>query len=226
MNAIEISSMEFKWNANDNWSLKVQDLKIQKGEKVFLHGPSGSGKTTLLDLLTGIHVQSKGHIKILESEINSLSARQRDQFRADHIGLIFQQFNILPYISVLDNVLLPCHFSKRRNQQTLNNSSLKQSASDLLISLGIEQELHDKLASKISVGQQQRVAIGRSLIGNPEIIIADEPTSSLDKEVRDVFIQLLLSNAKKFNSTIVFVSHDIELADFFDRSISIMELGI
>tara|TARA_R110002072_G_scaffold77125_3_gene180241 strand:- start:9177 stop:9860 length:684 start_codon:yes stop_codon:yes gene_type:complete len=225
MNALEISSLEFRWKITDSWYLSVKDLNINVGEKVFLYGPSGSGKTTLLDLLTGIHKQKTGSIKILGKELNTLSAKQRDQFRADHLGFIFQQFNLLPYLSLIDNVLIPCHFSKLRYEKALENGSIKQTAQGLLSSLSINEELHDKLASEVSVGQQQRVAIARSLIGRPELIIADEPTSSLDTNARDVFIKLLLSEVEHTNSTIIFVSHDTGLANFFDRSISISELG-
>ena len=130
-----------------------------------------------------------------------------------------------PYLNLIDNVLIPCHFSKLRYQKALKNGSLKQTAQTLLLSLGIDLELHGKPASQISVGQQQRVAIARSLIGSPEIIIADEPTSSLDSDTRNVFIKLLLSEVEHANSTIIFVSHDIALAKLFDKSISISELG-
>ena len=223
--AVEIFSLEFQWDVADNWSLKVKDLSIESGEKVFLHGPSGSGKTTLLDLLTGIHSQTKGSVKVLGSELNEVSAKQRDQFRADHLGFIFQQFNLLPYLNVIDNVLISCHFSKLRHQKASEAGSIKKCGHDLLSSLGISSELHSKQASQLSVGQQQRVAIARSLIGSPEIIIADEPTSSLDRDTRDAFIELLLKQVEQASSTIIFVSHDTELAKFFDKSISISELG-
>ena len=225
MNAIEISSLAFQWSDTDTWSLGISELEIGNGEKVFLYGPSGSGKTTLLDLLTGIHTQKEGIIRILGQEINTLSANQRDQFRADHLGFIFQQFNLLPYLTVLDNVLTPCVFSQRRRQKALISGSLKQNAHQLLTSLGIDESLFNKTALQISVGQQQRVAIARSLIGKPEIIIADEPTSSLDKDARDAFVKLLLEQVEQVNSTIVFVSHDTGLADHFDRSMSIHELA-
>ena len=165
MKTIEISSLEFQWQYSDSWRLKVTDFKIQAGENVFLYGPSGSGKTTLLDLITGIHTQENGSIKILEKEINRLSAKERDQFRADHIGFIFQQFNLLPYLNLIDNVLLPCYFSKSRQQKSMIDGSLKKAAQELLSSLSIEESLFGSLASQISVGQQQRVAIARALIG-------------------------------------------------------------
>ncbi len=223
--AVEINSLSFQWKHTDNWSLSVNELNIEVGNKVFLYGPSGSGKTTLLDLLTGIHTHNKGSIQILGKELNTLSATQRDQFRADHIGFIFQQFNLLPYLNVIDNVLLPCHFSKIRYQNAKQDSPLLETARELLSSLGIDTELHNKTATQISVGQQQRVAIARSLMGNPEIIIADEPTSSLDMDARNAFIKLLLDEVEKTNSTIIFVSHDTSLASFFDRSLSINELA-
>ncbi len=225
MNAIEISSLEFKWKETDRWTLTVKDLQIGKGDKVFLYGPSGSGKTTLLDLLTGIHIQKSGSIMILGQDTAAMKARQRDQFRADHIGFIFQQFNLLPYLNVEDNVLVPCHFSKRRQQKVNDKGSARQVAHDLLTSLGIDRDLFNQKSTQISVGQQQRVAIARSLIGEPELIIADEPTSSLDKDARDIFIKLLLQQVEQAKSTIVFVSHDTDLAHHFDKNFSIQELA-
>jgi len=226
MNVIETTKLFKTYSQGDIKVNALNDVSInfKQGEFTAIVGPSGSGKTTLLDLLTGIHTQKKGSIKILENEINSLSAKDRDQFRADHIGFIFQQFNLLPYLNLIDNVLLPCYFSKSRQQKSMIHGSLKKAAKELLSLLCIEESLFENLASQISVGQQQRVAIARALIGEPEIIIADEPTSSLDKDSRDVFIKLLLKQVEKSNSTIIFVSHDIELAKYFDKSISILEL--
>lgn len=224
MNAVEISSLKFKWKSTDSWCLSINELNIRSGEKVFLFGPSGSGKTTLLDLLTGIHVQETGSINILGEEIKTLSKNKRDQFRADHVGFIFQQFNLLPYLNLVDNVLLPCHFSKSRSKKAMLEGSIKQNAQALLSSLGLAEDLHEKLASQISVGQQQRVAIARALIGQPALIIADEPTSSLDRESCEAFVNILLKQVEQSNSTIIFVSHDTELSNNFDRSIFISEL--
>ncbi len=162
---------------------------------------------------------------MLGKDTAAMKAGQRDQFRADHIGFIFQQFNLLPYLSVEDNVLVPCHFSKRRKQNVNDKGSAIQVTHELLASLGIDSDLFKQQSAQISVGQQQRVAIARSLIGEPEIIIADEPTSSLDKDARDNFIKLLLEQVEQAKSTIVFVSHDTGLAHHFDKSFSIQQLA-
>lgn len=222
--SIAISAMQFKWSEQDTWSLSINELLINKGEKVFLYGPSGSGKTTFLDLITGIHIPQKGSIKILGESLQAKTAKQRDQFRADHIGLIFQQFNLLPYLNIIENVILPCHFSEMRKRNALQKSSLEQQAKDLLSGLGIKQELFSRKATSLSVGQQQRVAVARALIGSPEIIIADEPTSALDEDTRNDFVQELFEQSKENNTTTVFVSHDKTLEQYFDRSISIESL--
>lgn len=216
--------MQFKWSEKESWCLNIDELAISQGEKIFLHGPSGSGKTTFLDLITGIHSPQKGSIELLGQSLQSLKAKQRDQFRSDHIGLIFQQFNLLPYLNIIENVVLPCHFSKTRKNKVLQNASLEEQAKVLLTGLGINFELFARKATELSVGQQQRVAVARALIGQPEIIIADEPTSALDEDARNGFIQELFEQSQANNTTIVFVSHDKTLEHYFDRSIPIQSL--
>ncbi|MCG8378280.1 MAG: ABC transporter ATP-binding protein [Proteobacteria bacterium] len=225
LNTVSVSSLNFHWYSNTDWTLNISCLDVKQNEKLFLQGPSGSGKTTLLDLLTGIHVPVQGTIKILETDIGSLTTTQRDRFRADHIGLIFQQFNLLPYLNVIDNVILPCFFSNKRKQKVENQGTLHEVASNMLVCLGLDEGLFHRQASLLSVGQQQRVAVARALIGQPELIIADEPTSALDQETRDVFIKLLLKSVADANSSIVFVSHDKGLAHYFDRQIDINSLA-
>jgi len=212
--AIFLQNVKFSWHKTNPPLLNIDNLCIEKNERVFLYGPSGSGKSTLLNILSGINTSQQGKVEILGQALTELSARKRDQFRAQHMGIIFQQFNLIPYLSVLDNLLLKAEFSKQPKQEA------KQKAQELISSLGLNELTHRK-AQHLSVGQQQRVAVARALINAPEIIIADEPTSALDTDNRDTFMDLLFKSAETSRSTIVFVSHDKSLSHFFDRSLDI-----
>ncbi|ATD07900.1 putative ABC transport system ATP-binding protein [Pseudoalteromonas piscicida] len=192
---------------------------------MFLHGPSGSGKSTLLGLIAGTLDCQQGEIEIAGTNASALSRGQRDKFRADHIGTIFQNFNLLPYLSPIENVTLGCEFSKKRRQNIFSqNKSLEQEAKILLCDLGIDEHTQQRSVAELSIGQQQRVAAARAFIGRPEIIIADEPTSALDADSRDGFIKLLFSQAAVYSASILFVSHDKSLAPLFDRQISLPDL--
>ncbi|MCX7207937.1 MAG: ABC transporter ATP-binding protein [Proteobacteria bacterium] len=214
---IQIENLQFTWPGSLRPTLEILEFKLAKAERLFLHGPSGSGKSTLLSLLTGIHLPQSGKINILGQDLAQLSGPRRDRFRADHLGYVFQQFNLLPYLSVLDNVLLPCQFSKLRQQRS---GGAKAQALHLLKRLDLHTHLHQAV-SALSVGQQQRVALARALIGAPEILIADEPTSALDAERRGAFIELLFECAQEHQTAILLVSHDPQLAVHFDRSLSL-----
>lgn len=219
---INLKNVVYRWPNQQKPTLYIPSMHVEKGEHLFLHGPSGSGKTTLLNLLTGINTPQAGQIEILESDIAQLSEAKRDRFRADHLGVVFQQFNLLPYLSVLENVLLSCDFSKHRRQQAGN---LTESAKQLLLDLEISGDLLHSQVSALSMGQQQRVAVARALIGRPEVIIADEPTSALDTDNRDKFLDLLFSEADKFGSTLIFVSHDTHIQQRFDHVVSLTSIN-
>ena len=220
-NAIVISGLRFGYGSDDD-ILDIPDLRIANSQRVFLFGPSGSGKSTLLAMIGGVLVPREGSVSILGEEISRMNSAARDHFRADHVGFIFQQFNLVPYLSVIDNVCLPCRYSPRRLRRASEaDGSLVESAIHLLSSLGIDDELRSRKSTDLSVGQQQRVAAARALIGQPELIIADEPTSSLDANRRREFIDLLLSECSRANSTVIFVSHDASLATHFDSAIDL-----
>ena len=227
---IELDNVTFKWHKNDaKPTLNIPTLRIDKGEHIFLHGPSGAGKSTLLALLAGINTPSSGNIRILNRDLNTLSNTQRDVFRAENIGYIFQNFNLLPYLTPIENVTLGCEFSKSRKQKALQQTtelkpSLQKEAIRLLTALGLNESYHSKDVASLSIGQQQRVAAARAFIGSPELIIADEPTSALDTANRESFIKLLFEQAKRANSTLVFVSHDETLKPLFNRAISLTSL--
>lgn len=222
MKVVELKNLKYRWRGQSEHTISIDDLCVQQGEHVFIKGASGSGKTTLLNLLAGILVPDSGSVSILESDMGALSTSARDRFRADHMGIIFQQFNLLPYLSVIENIVLPCDFSSRRKKQAGN---VQETARQLLEHLGLKQDLNNRSVMDLSVGQQQRVAVARALIGKPELIIADEPTSALDTESRNDFLKLLFSEAEQQGSTILFVSHDPYIAEKFPRVLDLHALN-
>ncbi|BBM65783.1 ABC transporter ATP-binding protein [Vibrio alfacsensis] len=225
-NVVELKNAQFVWPGSESATINIPQLHIAQGEHVFIKGPSGCGKSTLLALLTGINTLTSGSISVLNTDMASLKASQRDKFRADHVGYIFQQFNLLPYLNVIENVLIPCQFSRvRRNRVASNAASLEKQATTLLERLHLPKALHNKTVSELSIGQQQRVAAARALIGQPELVIADEPTSALDHDNRKAFIELLMEQAKLANATLVFVSHDPTLESLFDRTLNLPEIN-
>ena len=222
---LHLKDVSFGWEPGKTL-LSIDDFRIEKGESVFLKGPSGSGKSTLLGLIGGVIRPDNGDIKIAGSNIANATNARRDQIRADHLGIIFQQFNLLPYLSVLGNITLPCRFSAQRKRASAGTyASPGQEAEALVASLGLPSETLRQTVSKLSVGQQQRVAVARALIGSPQLIIADEPTSALDEENRDKFIELLNAQRAKFDSSLLFVSHDRTLAKHFDRTIELSAIN-
>ena len=223
MLALKINDLVYRWPRQTMTCLDIPRLEVARGERVFLHGPSGSGKSTLLGLLGGVALPQAGRIELLGQDLGQLDSHARDRFRADHIGFLFQQFNLLPWLSALDNVLLPCTFSARRKLRT--GADPRVSAANLLTQLDLTPELWRKPAGELSVGQQQRVAAARALIGRPEILIADEPTSALDAERQQTFIDLLLREAATGGATLIFVSHDRRLAAHFDRTLALDEIN-
>ncbi|MFL9608864.1 ATP-binding cassette domain-containing protein [Methylobacillus sp. Pita2] len=219
---IEIENLQFEWSPGQP-CLDIPSLIIAPGEHIFLHGPSGGGKSTLLGLLGGVHLPQAGTVTILGQRLDALNGAGRDRFRADHIGFLFQQFNLIPYLSVLDNVLLPCRFSPYRRNNIAGD--VVQEAQRLLAALRIDAALWSRKVTALSIGQQQRVAAARALIGRPEIIIADEPTSALDAEHQVAFIDLLMQECLASTTALIFVSHDHRLAASFNRSIALAELN-
>jgi len=204
--------------------LDVPSFQLKRGEMLFLHGPSGSGKTTMLSLLTGILPIQKGHIKILGHALEKQSSSERDALRAVHMGYIFQVFNLLPFLSVLENILLPVEMNQTRAQRLGASGSADGEARRLAEKLGIA-HLLDAKAGQLSVGQQQRVAAARALIGHPDLIVADEPTSALDSDLRESFLNTLFEQCRAQNSSVLFVSHDRSLMPLFDRTVALAEIN-
>lgn len=223
---IRIEHLRFAWPNDSADCLALEQLEVPGGKTLFLHGPSGSGKSTLLGLLAGVLSARQGKVEMLGVDWAALPSGRRDARRADHVGYIFQQFNLLPYLSALDNVLLPCRFSQlRRSRAAALSGSPRSSAESLLQRVGLSSTIWAKPASRLSVGQQQRVAAARALIGAPEVVVADEPTSALDTELRDSFVALLLAECHAAGSSLVFVSHDRQLAAQFDMNVALGEIN-
>jgi putative ABC transport system ATP-binding protein len=224
--AVRMTSLRFAW-AGGGFSLEIPALAIARGARVFVSGASGSGKSTLLGLVGGVLVPEHGRVEVLGTDLKRLSAAQRDHFRVDHVGFVFQQFNLVPYLSVRDNVLLPCRFSLRRRQRAVDaDGSVDHAVAHLLDALGIGSRLAREPVTRLSVGQQQRVAAARALIGRPEIVIADEPTSALDAELQGAFVDLLLRQCEDSGATLLFVSHDKRLADHFPRQLAMADFRV
>lgn len=225
--AVQLQNLRFGWKQHPE-VLNIPRLEIKAGERVFIHGASGSGKSTLLSLVSGVNLPREGSVDVLGQPIQDLGSSRRDRFRADHIGFIFQMFNLIPYLSVLENVTLPCRFSaRRRANASANGGSLEAEAVRLLAHLDMASDtLLHRPVTQLSVGQQQRVATARALMGTPEIIIADEPTSALDSDMRVSFIELLFQECDATGATLLFVSHDRQMESLFERHIALDAVNV
>ena len=224
---VAFSGVRFSWPGKSTFSLAIDSFELRRGERLLLLGPSGSGKSTFLSLLAGIVVPQSGRIEVLGTDTAALSGGARDRFRAQHFGIIFQMFNLLPYGSVIDNVTLPLSFSRERNKRAGGDSNHLAAATRLLLGLGLERSLIEGTkASNLSVGQQQRVAVARALIGAPEIIVADEPTSALDRNLQIAFLDLLFAETAAAGSSLIMVSHDESLSPRFDRTLRLDDIAV
>lgn len=202
--------------------MSVPDFAVGVGETVLLLGESGSGKSTLLSLICGTMLPASGQVHVAGTDITTLSGGSRDRFRAEQIGVIFQQFNLLPFGTVADNILLPLRFAPDRRQRA---GDAKPAAAALCAALGLPKDVFAARASTLSVGQQQRVAVARALIGQPPLIIADEPTSALDAGSQAAFLDLLFRQTAACGSALLMVSHDQRLADRFDRVLRMEDIA-
>lgn len=220
--AIDIEGLHFAYRSGPP-VLDIPSLRVARGERTFMFGPSGSGKTTLLGVLAGVLGAKTGRVTVLGEDLTTLSGSRRDAFRAAHIGYVFQMFNLIPYLSVLDNIQLPCRMHPARRAR-LGDADMKETARALAEHLEIDHML-DRPVTELSVGQQQRVAACRALMGSPELVIADEPTSSLDFDRREAFLELLFRECERVGATLVFVSHDRTLADLFSEQISLPDVN-
>ncbi|MDH3666254.1 MAG: ABC transporter ATP-binding protein [Paracoccaceae bacterium] len=213
----------FSWRGRTPFRIDVAGLTVDSGERIALLGESGSGKSTLLSLISGIMAPDHGSIRVAGTEISALRRSARDRFRAEQIGVIFQQFNLLPFATPMDNLLLPLRFAKARRARL---DDPREEALKLTDALGLPNALVLRArASELSVGQQQRVAVARALLGAPALILADEPTSSLDAGTQDRFLDLLFEQANAANATLIMVTHDERLTGQFDRALRLGDVA-
>jgi putative ABC transport system ATP-binding protein len=221
---VRLGDVAFAWPGEGAFSLHVRDFALAARQRILLVGPSGSGKSTFLSLLCGILTPQSGRIEVLGRDLAGMRAAARDAFRAEHFGIVFQMFNLLPYGSVIDNVLLPLSFAPERRRRATAKASAAAEARRLLERLGLDAGLGGRSAANLSVGQQQRVAAARALIGRPEIVVADEPTSALDRDRQDAFLDLLFAEVAAAGATLIMVSHDQSLASRFDRVVRLADV--
>jgi putative ABC transport system ATP-binding protein len=222
--SIHLKKLKFSYKSTENKPaplvLNIDDLEILSGEKVFLYGPSGHGKSTLLNILAGVLEVKNGQVEVLGKNLNDISQGARDHLRGENIGYIFQIFNLIPYLNIKENIVLPCLINKKRAE----GIDFYSQADELIKTLGLTDHV-EKNVTDLSIGQQQRVAAARALIGNPKLIIADEPTSSLDEKNTSEFMNLLLSEWEKRKFTLIFVSHDSGLRKYFPKTISLPDIN-
>ena len=224
MTVLQIDGLAYRWPRAPHETLATGALALDAGESLFLHGPSGCGKSTLLSAIAGVVDVPEGAVRVAKQDVGALRGGARDRFRADHIGMIFQVFNLIPWLSSLENVLLPCTFSQRRRTRAGDDPA--GTASRLLDELGLsDPSLASKQAHELSVGQQQRVAAARALIGKPDLILADEPTSALDEAAKAAFVELLVRECAEAGAALLFVSHDRNLESHFDRGVDFLALN-
>jgi len=216
--AISVKKLQFRYSGGPA-VLDIPCWQVSRGSRVFLRGPSGSGKSTLLNLLSGTLALSngQGEVQVCGLSLAALSNRRRDKFRAQHIGVVFQQFNLIPYLSVMDNLRLAAHFGP--------GGDVRERAEELIEQLQLPTSLLSRPAEALSVGQQQRVAIARALINRPQLLLVDEPTSALDRDARDAFVDLLMQSYSGAENTLIFVSHDTTLAQHFPVNADMRDLN-
>ncbi len=212
-NLISLHNLEFGYQSSKPL-LIIPHWELKSGEKIFLAGPSGSGKTTFLEILSGILEPQKGEYLFDGKNLVGMSSGQRDQIRKHHMSLIFQNFNLIPYLNVEENILLPYWLGYSDGRK---HDELKSKAHELLTRLGLGGHARSSV-TQLSHGQQQRVAAVRTLLKRPRLILADEPTSALDSDARESFLKLLLEMATECQAALIFVSHDRSFENLFQRT--------
>lgn len=214
---VNVNNLKFHY-PNHRPVLNIAKFQVLAKQKVFLQGSSGSGKSTLLNILCGTLVASSGEVSVLQQNLAAMTSSQRDKLRARQIGVVFQQFNLIPYLNVIENIQLGGYFSAESAE---DNSAIF----DLLAQLSLPKSIATKRADQLSIGQQQRVAIARALINKPTLVIADEPTSALDADATDQFVATLLNVCNESGCALIFVSHDAGLARHFDLAVNMQSIN-
>lgn len=218
---IKLKDIEMKYsdNGQEILALKIKNLKLQDRKHIAFIGASGSGKTTLFNMISGMIVPTKGKVEVNDVELTSLKESERDLFRANHIGYIFQDFNLFNEFTVLQNVILPLSFAKAYSKK-----EMEEMAKKVLKEVGMEEKLNQKVKT-LSGGEKQRVAIARSIINAPDIILADEPTGNLDFKNGQKIMELLTKLAKEKKATLIVITHNNSQLDMFDEVIDVEKLN-
>lgn len=218
---IKLKDIEMKYNDNGQeiLALKMKKLQLQEKKHYAFVGASGSGKTTLFNMISGMIVPTKGKVEVNDIELTSLKENERDLFRANHIGYIFQDFNLFSEFTVLQNVVLPLSFSKVYSKEEMDEMARK-----VLKEVGMDKKINQKVKS-LSGGEKQRVAIARSIINTPDIILADEPTGNLDFKNGEKVMQLLIKLARNKKATLIVITHNNSQLDMFDEVIDVEKLN-
>ena len=218
---VSIKNVEMIYDDNGTKieALKLKKLEIKNGEKVAFIGSSGCGKTTLFNMISGMITPTKGSVVVEDVDLTTLREVERDLFRANHIGYIFQDFNLFPEFTVLQNVVLPMSFSKRYSK-----SDMEKEAIGMLERVGLKDKVNQKVKT-LSGGEKQRVAIARSIVNKPNIILADEPTGNLDYKNGQKIMDLIIQIAKEEKATLLVITHNNAQLEMFDRSVNIEELN-
>lgn len=214
---ISAHDVQFRYPGSE-FSLVLPQLEINKAQKVAVVGPSGCGKTTLLNMLCGISVPDQGSVQIGDQTISALSDADRRNFRIARIGMVFQQFELIDYLDLKSNILLPFHI----NSSLQLNEEVIQRAETLAVEMGLGDKLRRR-PSQLSQGEKQRVAICRALVTRPQIMMADEPTGNLDPRNKQIILDLVHSQVAKHDMTLIMVTHDMSLLDRMDRVIDFEE---
>jgi ABC-type lipoprotein export system ATPase subunit len=214
---ITIHDLEFRY-AEGDFFLRIPELRIERGQTVAFIGPSGSGKTTLLNLIAGIALPRAGRITTSGTELTSLDDTSRRNFRIGNVGLVFQEFELLEYLSVLDNILLPY----RINSSMRLDGAVRQRAAQLAHDVDIGDKLH-RYGTKLSQGEKQRVAVCRALLPQPGLLLADEPTGNLDPNNKGRVLDILFDYAGRAGATLVTVTHDHDLISRYGRVVDFRE---
>ncbi len=218
---LKTSNLKYKYK--NGKTINFPDIGLSSGDKVLINGVSGSGKTTFLNLIAGAIKIQDGEIELAANKYSSMSSSELDKIRANHIGYVFQTLNLIPFLSVLENIALGVKFSKTRSS---NVSNIDQEALRFVESLGLDKSVLDSSVNNLSVGQQQRVAVARALLGRPNLILADEPTSALDVESTSKFLTELMQTFDPSSQAILMVSHDLSLAPYFDTVIDFSKANV
>ena len=216
---IQTKDLHFQYSA-ESFSLSIPDVAVESGEKVAITGASGSGKTTFLSLLSGILLPDSGEILVDGNAVSAMSDRRRREFRLKTIGFVFQDFELLEYLSAMDNILLPF----RLNPAMRMNPQVVERARQLASNMGIEDKLK-RFPAQLSQGEKQRVALCRALITNPAYVFADEATGNLDPENKRLILDLLMQELAQTGGTLLAITHDHELIDRFERVIDFNEIA-